>query len=54
MVQATVLAAAGFPRDAVEAGVRDCITRGRRTEARIQRQDDPGRTTDGLPPLPEG
>ncbi|WKD35798.1 DUF2191 domain-containing protein [Streptomyces xanthophaeus] len=38
----------------VEAVVRDCIARGHRTEARVQRQDETRRRADSAPPLPEG
>ncbi|MFB7175808.1 DUF2191 domain-containing protein [Streptomyces sp. NPDC056254] len=54
VVEVMVLAGVGSPQDAVEAVVRDYIARGHRTEARIQSQDEPRRTTDPLPPLPEG
>ncbi|MFE0580121.1 MULTISPECIES: type II toxin-antitoxin system VapB family antitoxin [unclassified Streptomyces] len=54
VVEVMVLAGVGSPQDAVEAVVRDYIARGHRTEARIQSQDEPRRTPDSLPPLPEG
>ncbi|MFD6229713.1 type II toxin-antitoxin system VapB family antitoxin [Streptomyces sp. NPDC060232] len=54
VVEVMVLAGVGSPQDAVEAVVRDYIARGHRTEARIQSQDEPRRTADSLPPLPEG
>ncbi|MCI4080278.1 type II toxin-antitoxin system VapB family antitoxin [Streptomyces virginiae] len=54
VVEVMVLAGVGSPQDAVEAVVRDYIARGHRTEARIQSQDEPRRTADTLPPLPEG
>ncbi|MBZ9594660.1 type II toxin-antitoxin system VapB family antitoxin [Streptomyces yangpuensis] len=54
VVEVMVLAGVGSPQDAVEAVVRDYIARGHRTEARVQSQDEPRRTTDSRPPLPEG
>ncbi|MFE5494799.1 type II toxin-antitoxin system VapB family antitoxin [Streptomyces virginiae] len=54
VVEVMVLAGVGSPQDAVEAVVRDYIARGHRTEARIRSQDEPRRTADTLPPLPEG
>ncbi|MEW2583373.1 type II toxin-antitoxin system VapB family antitoxin [Streptomyces virginiae] len=54
VVEVMVLAGVGSPQDAVEAVVRDYIARGHRTEARIQSQDEPRRTADTHPPLPEG
>ncbi|MEC4571381.1 type II toxin-antitoxin system VapB family antitoxin [Streptomyces virginiae] len=54
VVEVMVLAGVGSPQDAVEAVVRDYIARGHRTEARIQSQDEPRRSADTLPPLPEG
>ncbi len=54
VVEVMVLAGVGSPQDAVEAVVRDYIARGHRTEARVQRQDEPRRTADTMPPLPEG
>lgn len=54
VVEVMVLAGVGSPQDAVEAVVRDYIARGHRTEARIQSQDEPRRTADSMPPLPEG
>ncbi|MGW7435550.1 type II toxin-antitoxin system VapB family antitoxin [Streptomyces sp. NPDC054849] len=54
VVEVMVLAGVGSPQDAVEAVVRDYVARGHRTEARVQRQDEPQRNADGVPPLPEG
>ncbi|MFF4388597.1 type II toxin-antitoxin system VapB family antitoxin [Streptomyces sp. NPDC001552] len=54
VVEVMVLAGVGSPQDAVEAVVQDYIARGHRTEARVQRQDETRRGTDGAPPLPEG
>lgn len=54
VVEVMVLAGVGSPQDAVEAVVRDYIARGHRTEARVQRQDEPRRVADIVEPPPQG
>ncbi|MER5874262.1 type II toxin-antitoxin system VapB family antitoxin [Streptomyces sp. NPDC002044] len=54
VVEVMVLAGVGSPQDAVEAVVRDYIARGHRTEARVQRQDEPRRIADTVEPPPQG
>ncbi|MFD3544479.1 type II toxin-antitoxin system VapB family antitoxin [Streptomyces sp. NPDC058655] len=54
VVEVMVLAGVGSPQDAVEAVVRDYIARGHRTEARVQRQDEPRRDADSIPQPPQG
>lgn len=54
VVEVMVLAGVGSPQDAVEAVVRDYIARGHRTEARVQRRDEPQRDADSVPQPPQG
>lgn len=54
VVEVMVLAGVGSPQDAVEAVVRDYIARGHRTEARVQRQDEPRRAADAVEQPPQG
>ncbi|MCY0941403.1 MULTISPECIES: type II toxin-antitoxin system VapB family antitoxin [Streptomyces] len=54
VVEVMVLAGVGSPQDAVEAVVRDYIARGHRTEARVQRQDEPRRIADTAEQPPQG
>ncbi|CAL9380217.1 hypothetical protein SUDANB120_01041 [Streptomyces sp. enrichment culture] len=54
VVEVMVLAGVSSPQDAVEAVVRDYISRGHRTEARVESQDEPRRTPDPLLQPPQG
>ncbi|WP_329268973.1 DUF2191 domain-containing protein [Streptomyces sp. NBC_01451] len=50
VVEGMVLAGVENPQDAVELVVRDCITRGHRTEARVAERDDTRRAADEVTP----
>ncbi len=53
VVELMVLAGVGSPQDAVEAVVRDHITRGHRTEGRTERKDQQLREADVKPQEPQ-